>query len=98
MAEPVIEGIKLIRFSTAKINNPDDPAYPFKLEAILRPPDFMAVAFVSIHGGSEEVMVRGMTKEALDKFIEINELRKHPRLNRLTVTGPEGVIEQFPKH
>lgn len=97
MAADSIPGIKLIRFNTAKIDLPDDLTYPFKLEAIFRPPDFMTVAFVGIYGGSEEIVVRGLTKEALDKFLEVNELRRHPRLNRLTITGPKEIVEQFPK-
>jgi hypothetical protein len=85
----IIKGIKLIRHNAGGVNEPDDPSYPYRLEANLRPPDFMNVAFVLMHGGSEEVVVRGQTREALEEFAEENNLRTHPRLRRLTITGPE---------
>ena len=85
----VIPGIKLIRHNAGGINEPDDPSMPWKLEANFRPPEFMNVAFVLMHGGSEEIVVRGDTREALEEFVEENNLRTHPRLRRLTITGPE---------
>jgi hypothetical protein len=84
----------LIQHAPSGVNEPDDPAMPFKLEASLRPPEFMAFAFIGLYGGSEDIVVRSETKEALEKFLGANELRRHPRLRRLTITGPEGVIEQ----
>ena len=95
--EEAIEGIKLIRLNSQNVNLPDDPSFPFKLEASFSPPEFMEVAFVSLYGGSEDLTIRGMTKEAMDKFVEVNRLRTHPRLRRLTVTGPTGILEQIPK-
>ncbi len=68
---------------------------PFKLEANFRPPSFMEVTFALIHGGSEEIVVRGDTKEALDELITRNNLRTHSRLRWLKITGPEGVVEDF---
>lgn len=88
-----IPGIKLIRHTGSIRDCPDDPSIPFKLEVNLRPPEFMEMAFIGLYGGSEEIIVRGETKEALDKFIEINRLREHCRLRYLTITGPDGVIE-----
>jgi hypothetical protein len=88
----VIEGLKLIYHNAGGVNIPDDPSYPWKLEANFRPPEFMNVAFVLMHGGSEEIVVRGMTKEALEKFIEVNDLKTHPRLRRLTITGENGEV------
>ena len=87
----VIPGIKVIRHNASGINLPDDPSMPYKLEANLRPPEFMIVAFIGLYGGSEEFVVRSETGEALEKFIEMNDLRTHPRLRRLTITTPNGV-------
>ena len=91
-----IPGLKMIRHNAGAVNLPDDPTLPFKLEANFRPPEFMVVAFVGLYGGSEEIVVRAMTKEALDKFVEVNNLRTHPRLRQLTITGPDGLVEKFP--
>lgn len=90
-----IPGLKVIRHNTGRIDLPDDPSFPFKLEASFRPPEFMTMAFIGLFGGSEEIVVRGMSKQALDKLIEVNGFRKHPRLLRLTITGPDGIIEQL---
>jgi len=49
----------------------------------------MEMAFIGIYGGSETLVVRGMTKEALEKFVEVNDYRRHPRLQELTITQPE---------
>ena len=95
MADEVIPGLKLIHHNAGGVNVPDDPSFPFKLEGNFSPPEFMSVVFVLMHGGSEEMVVRGMTKEALYKLIEQNDLRIHPRLRCLTITGPEGVIEEI---
>lgn len=91
---PVIEGLKLVRL-TGAVNDPDDPSYPYKLEVNLRPPELMQVAFIMLHGGSEEIVMRGKTREAIDQFIELNNLRHHPRLRRMTITGPNGLREEI---
>jgi len=83
--QKVIEGIKLIRHTGGGVNEPNDPTYPFKLEAVLRPPEFMEVAFLFMFG-NEEVVVRGITKEALEEFARANDLYHHPRLISLTIT------------
>jgi len=90
-----IPGLKLIHHDASGVNLPDDPSFPFKLEGNFSPPEFMNVAFVLMHGGSGEIIVRAMTKEALDKFIEVNSFRTHPRLRRMTITGPNGLVEQI---
>jgi hypothetical protein len=91
--DQLIEGLKLIRLNTARINEPDDPSYPYKLDMNLSPPELMQVTFVMLHGGSEELVVRSMNREAIDKFIEANDLRRHPRLRRMTITGPNNFQE-----
>ena len=93
----VISSIELIKHNAGGVNRPDNPALPFKLEANFRPPEFMSMAFVGLYGGSEEIVVRGETKEALDEFIEKNDFRTHPRLRHFTITGPDGVVERFPQ-
>jgi hypothetical protein len=95
VSDDVIEGLKLIRLNTAGVDEPDDPSYPYKLKINLRPPELMQVAFVMMHGGSEIVVVRGKTREAIDRFIEVNNFRQHPRLRRGMITGPEDLCEKF---
>lgn len=82
-----IEGVKLI-YQTGVCDNPDDPSYPWKLEANFRPPEFMNFAFVCLYGGSEEIIVRGKTKEALEQFAKLNNLYNHPRLRALNIYQP----------
>ena len=88
-----IEGIKLVRL-TGAVNEPDDPSYPYKLDVNLRPPELMQVTFIMLYGGSEEIVVRGKTRDAINRFIELNDLRRHPRLRRMTITGPDGLREE----
>lgn len=88
----VIEGLKLIQHNAGGVNIPDDPTYPYRLEASFRPPELMIVTFIALHGGSENIVVRGMTQEALEEFVEENDLKNHPRLRSLTITGPEDEV------
>lgn len=90
-----IEGLKLIRLNSHRIDEPDDPSYPFKLEVNLSPPELMNVAFVMLHGGSEELVLRAMTREAIDLFIETNDLHRHPRVRWMIIIGPDGLKEKF---
>lgn len=75
-----IPGIKLIHHNASGVNLPDDPSYPWRLDASFSPPEFMNFTFVCMFGGSETICVRGMTKEALEEFVELNGFRHHPRL------------------
>lgn len=77
--------IKLIVHNASGVNGPDDPSYPWVLNANFSPPEFMSLAFVFMFGGSEVIKVRGMTKESLEKFAEENDLYNHPRLRELTI-------------
>jgi hypothetical protein len=90
-----IPGLKLILHNASNVNNPDDPSFPFKLEGSFRKPEFMEVAFILQHGPTEELVVRGMTLEAINKLIEENGFRTHPRLRKLTITGPDGLVEEI---
>lgn len=94
-SDEVIEGLKLIHLTGCGISQADDPSYPYKLEVNFSPPELMQVTFVMLHGGSEELVVRGMTREAIDRFVAKNDLRRHPRLRWAIITGPEGAREEF---
>lgn len=93
-----IAGLKLVYLTGSRvdaIDDPNDPDYPYRLEVNLRPPELMEVAFIMLHGGSEEIIVRGKTREALDQFIALNAFRRHPRLRRMTITGPGSLREEI---
>lgn len=92
--DQVINDLKVIRLTGVR-DVPDDPSYPYKLEINLSPPELMQVAFVMLHGGSEEIVVRGKTRAVIDQFVEQNDLRRHPRLRWMTVTGPGDLREEF---
>jgi hypothetical protein len=93
--ESEIAGLKLIRLNSIGVEEPDDPSYPYKLVVNLRPPELLLVTFVMMHGGSEELVVRSMTREAIDQFVEQNDFRHHPRLRRMTLSGPDGSSEEL---
>ena len=87
--------IKLIRH-TGEFNYPDDdPKLPFKLELVMRPPKFMIVAFVSMHGGTEDVVARGDTVDELKAWMKVHGLDRHPRLSRWRITADGAVVESF---
>jgi hypothetical protein len=88
------EDLKLIRL-TGAVDQPDDPSYPYKLEVNLRPPELMQVTFIMLHGGSEVIVVRGKTRAAIDRFIDQNDLRQHPRLRRMSLSGPGSTREEI---
>lgn len=87
--------LKVIKL-TGQCNEPDDPTLPFKLEMSFRAPEFMQVAFVLMHGGSEDLTVRASTAEELSEFMTQQSLKTHPRLSRWSLTGPEGVVSSGP--
>lgn len=93
--EEIIGGLKLIRHNTTGVNISDDPSLPFKFVGIFSPPGFMTVAFIGMFGGSEKIVVRSKTLKALQSFIDLNEYRTNPRLRKITITGPDGVIEEI---
>jgi hypothetical protein len=75
---------------------PDDPSLPYRLEASFSPAGFMQVAFSVMYGGSEEIVVRSETMDSILRFVEVNGYRINPRLIRLSITGPDGIVEQIP--
>lgn len=97
MSKPVIPGLKLIKYNVGHLDLPDDPSFPYKLEISLRPLERDEAMLIFLYDGTEEIVVRSTTKEALDQFIEANDLRNHPRLRHLIITGPDGsILEEFP--
>lgn len=90
----ILFGFKLIHHNTGAVNKPDDTTLPFKLNASLRPPEFMGIAFILLYGGSEEIVVRGRSQRSLERFMRRHNLRDHPRLLELKITGPNGILEQ----
>lgn len=92
-----IPGLKLIQHNAAGVYNSDDHSLPWKMEANFRPPSFMEVTFISLYGGSEIIIVRGKDKQAIDIFLELNNLKNHSRLRSIKITGPDGFIEEITK-
>jgi len=94
---PAVPGVKIIKLNSSNIDEPEDPDLPWKLEMTFRPPEFMIVAFVLLHGGSEDLVVQASTREDLVRFIELEGLACHPRLGCATFTGPNGKAEEVTK-
>ena len=66
-----IEGLQLVYMTGARLDRSedrDDTGYPYRLEVNLSPPQLMAVAFIMLHGGSEEIVVRSKTRDAIDRL------------------------------
>lgn len=92
------DDLKLISLNSCRIKEPEEPYvldYPHKIVVNLSPPELMQVTFVMLHGGSEVLVARGRTRESLDRFIDQNDLRSHPRLRWMRITGPDGVEEEI---
>ena len=93
-----IEGLQLVYMTGTKIDGSldrDDTGYPYRLEVNLSPPQLMEVAFIMLHGGSEQIVVRAQAREAIDKFIELNAFSRHPRFRWMTITGPDHLRVEF---
>ena len=96
--EDRIEGLRLVYMTGTKIDGSldrDDTGYPYRLEVNLSPPQLMEVAFIMLHGGSEEIIVRAKTRAALDQFTELNAFAKHPRFRWMKITGPGDLCVEF---
>ncbi len=81
--------VKLIQH-TGECVHEDDPRIPFRLELVMRPPEFMHLAWVFLCGGTENVVARASSHEELDSWMRDRGLADHPRLIRWTITGPDG--------
>jgi len=91
-----IEDVTLVYMTGAPADAPDtDATGTYRLEVNLRPPELMQVTFIMLHGGSDELIVRAKTRASIDRFIKLNDLRRHPRLRRMTITGPGGLREEI---
>ncbi len=85
--------IKLIRH-TGECDHPDDETLPVKLEMYLRAPQFMAVAFACLYGGSEIVVARAEYVEEIEQWMDEKGLADHPRLSRYRITNQAGVVRE----
>jgi len=54
----------------------------------------MQIACVALFGGSDALIVRAQKRAAIDQFVADNDLRRHPRLRWMTITGPDGLREE----
>ncbi len=102
MSKPPIEGIKLFVLNTSGVNRLETEAdikeYPVRLEVECRLQGvFMDFAAICIYGPTERVVIRGKTLEALQEFNQRNgDFSRHPRLQRVTWTGPDLELVQLP--
>lgn len=88
--------LKLI-YHTSDCKNPDDPSLPYRLDLVMRAPEFLIVAWAMLHGGVEEIIARASTLEELNAWMQEHRLAEHPRLTRYTIKGPgDEVLEQYP--
>lgn len=92
MKDTPIPGLHLVELTGQSPRQAPDPTKPWRLVVELTPPQFMQIAFTMLHGGTERVDVQGDTRESLEELMRRNDFRTHPRLRRLTLTGPEGVV------
>jgi hypothetical protein len=87
---PANPDLKLIHHNLGRYAVEDDPSYPFRLDVkITNAGVFMEFAVMMIYGNYETLCVRGRTREALEQFVEKNQLRTHPRLISLEIIEPE---------
>lgn len=94
----LIEGLKLVYWTGRDLDDAhlhDDPDHPFKLYFNFSPPEFMGIAWIFAHGGSEEIVVRTKTREAIDEFMQRNDFYRHPRFRRGVLTLPDGKEEKL---
>lgn len=83
---PDVVDIKLI-YHTGVFKGADDDAaaLPFRLTVNFSPPEGGGVMWALMHGGSEVVVVRSPTRDAIDTFITRNTFPTHPRFRWLVV-------------
>lgn len=79
--------------SNGRASLPVRPDWRWHLYANLSPPEFMQVAFILIHGGSETFLIQAPTRESLDAVFA--ELANHPRLRRIEVKHEGAVVEMY---
>lgn len=87
--------IQIVRHLPSRIDVQGDVSLPYLVHVSLSAPSFMAVAWAFLYGGTEEVTARCASRAAVDRFLDSNELRDHPRLLRITITAPDGTVERI---
>ncbi len=83
--------VKLISH-TGECSREDDTSLPFKLELIMRVPEFRNTTFAMLYGGSEDVVARADTHEELTEWMKAHGLDDHVRLSRWRILGPNGDV------
>jgi hypothetical protein len=94
--EPIIKPVQVI-YQTGQFEIPRNPSYKWTLEVRLTPPQFLGLAFRLIHGDESAIVVEGRSEKALVKFADRHGLTHHPRLRKLIISGPDGVVKEFPQ-
>lgn len=92
---PLDRGVRFVS-ATGSQSYDDDPSMPFHVEVNLRPPEFMQVTFVLLHGGSERIIVRAESLAWAEDFVKRNDLESHPRWRHTCITGPNGLKIERP--
>ena len=99
MGKPKIDKlVRFIRHNARGVSQPEDRTFPFRMKAIFRPPEFMQVTFIMIHGGSEYLEFQGMTVEALVSLADQEGFSTHPRLTRIEIADSGGSILRRKNH
>lgn len=86
-------------YVTGQVGSREDRLAPapdkgLRLYVNLSVPSLMEVAFIMLHGGSEEIVVHANERAELAEVLA--ELRGHPRLRRWEITDPTGkVVEEY---
>ena len=83
--------VRLVQHNAGGVSQPEDRTFPFRMKAIFRPPEFMQVAFIMLHGGSERLEFQGMTVEALVELADREGYSTHLRLTRIEIVDAGGI-------
>ena len=75
---PLDRGVRLVS-ATGQGSYDADMSLPYCVVVTLRPPDFMTVTFVLLHGGAEVIVARGEDLAAIEAFVTRCEIETHPR-------------------
>lgn len=85
--------VKMISNTANRVDEPDDLSYPYRLDLKLNAPASPSLMYMYLTGGVQVIVVRGMSAEDLDHWLEANRiLASWSRLRAYTITGPDGVV------